>query len=53
MSPVIQSPAPAFTVTAHVDGEFKQVTLSDYIGQWYSIYYPFLLWVRHSDAFEI
>ena len=35
MSPTIQSPAPAFTVTAVVDGAFKQVSLSDYLGQWY------------------
>jgi len=42
MSPVIQSPAPAFTVTALVDGAFKQVSLSDYIGQWYTIIHSFL-----------
>ncbi len=39
MSPVIQSPAPTFTVTALVDGAFKQVSLSDYIGQWYTIFH--------------
>ena len=41
MSPVIQSPAPAFTVTAFADGQLKQVSLSDYIGQWYSILLPY------------
>ncbi|KAN0114198.1 Thioredoxin-like fold [Russula decolorans] len=41
MSPVIQSPAPAFTVSALVDGGFKQVSLSDYIGQWVILmFYP-------------
>ena len=35
MSPTIQSPAPAFSVTALVDGAFKQVSLADYLGQWY------------------
>jgi peroxiredoxin (alkyl hydroperoxide reductase subunit C) len=35
MSPTIQNPAPAFTVTALIDGAFKQVSLSDYLGQWY------------------
>ena len=37
MSPIIQNPAPAFTVSAFIDGAFKQVSLSDYISQWYSI----------------
>jgi hypothetical protein len=36
MSPTIQNPAPAFSVTALVDGGFKQVSLSDYLGQWYT-----------------
>ncbi|KAI0275832.1 peroxiredoxin [Russula aff. rugulosa BPL654] len=41
MSPVIQSPAPAFSVTALVDGGFKQVSLSDYTGQWVILmFYP-------------
>jgi peroxiredoxin (alkyl hydroperoxide reductase subunit C) len=34
MSPAIQHPAPAFTVTALIDGAFKEVSLSDYLGQW-------------------
>ena len=52
MSPVIQSPAPAFTVTAFVDGGFKQVSLSDYVGQWYvkAVYYCITLFLGHSDA---
>jgi peroxiredoxin (alkyl hydroperoxide reductase subunit C) len=49
MSPIIQSPAPAFTVTALVDGEFKQVSLSDYVGQWFVLFLdgPLLLTRRH------
>ena len=35
MSPTIQSPAPVFSVTALVDGAFKEVSLADYLGQWY------------------
>ncbi|KAI0292353.1 peroxiredoxin, partial [Multifurca ochricompacta] len=34
-------PAPAFTVTALVDGTFKDVSLSDYLGQWVLLmFYP-------------
>jgi len=41
MSPAIQHPAPAFTVTALVDGAFKEVSLSDYLGQWVILmFYP-------------
>ncbi|KAH9981797.1 peroxiredoxin [Russula compacta] len=41
MSPTIQNPAPAFTVSAFVDGAFKEVSLSDYIGQWVILmFYP-------------
>jgi len=41
MSPTIQSPAPAFSVTALVDGVFKQVSLADYLGQWVILmFYP-------------
>ncbi len=35
MSPSLQNPAPAFTVTAFIDGAFKEVSLVDYIGQWW------------------
>jgi len=41
MSPTIQSPAPAFSVNALVDGAFKQVSLADYLGQWVILmFYP-------------
>ena len=30
---VIQSPAPAFTATAVVNGDFQEVSLSDYAGK--------------------
>ncbi|KAH9010456.1 2-cysteine peroxiredoxin [Lactarius hengduanensis] len=33
MSPTIQSPAPVFSVTALIDGSFKEVSLGDYLGQ--------------------
>jgi hypothetical protein len=35
MSPTIQSPAPVFSVTALIDGAFKEVSLADYLGQWW------------------
>ncbi|KAI9433191.1 peroxiredoxin [Lactarius indigo] len=34
MSPTIQSPTPVFSVTALIDGAFKEVSLADYLGQW-------------------
>merc|ERR1712107_333896 len=34
MSAFIQKPAPEFSATAVVDGEFKQISLDDYKGQW-------------------
>ncbi|KAH9954988.1 thioredoxin-like protein [Lactifluus volemus] len=41
MSPAIQNPAPAFTVTAFVEGAFKEVSLSDYLGKWVILmFYP-------------
>ncbi|KAF8263207.1 peroxiredoxin [Lactarius quietus] len=41
MSPIIQSPAPAFKVTALVDGAFKEVSLTDFHGQWVILmFYP-------------
>ncbi|KAH9023628.1 2-cysteine peroxiredoxin [Lactarius pseudohatsudake] len=33
MSPTIQSPAPVFSVTALIDGSFKEVSLGDYLGR--------------------
>ncbi|KAH9021961.1 2-cysteine peroxiredoxin [Lactarius pseudohatsudake] len=41
MSPTIQKPAPVFSVTALVDGAFKEVSLADYLGQWVILmFYP-------------
>ena len=34
MVAIVQRPAPAFTAAAVVDGLFKDVSLSDYLGQW-------------------
>jgi alkyl hydroperoxide reductase subunit AhpC len=51
MSPTIQKPVPAFTVSALVDGAFKpfkQVSLSDFLGQWYLLYPHF---VHHGLPF--
>lgn len=40
--PMIQNEAPNFTATAVVDGEFKQLSLSEYRGKWvYLFFYPF------------
>ena len=39
--PMIQKPAPEFTATAVIDGEFKDVSLADYKGKWvYLFFYP-------------
>ena len=39
--PMIPKPAPEFTAQAVVDGEFKQVSLSDFKGKWvYLFFYP-------------
>ncbi len=39
--PMIQQPAPEFTATAVIDGEFKDVSLADYKGKWvYLFFYP-------------
>jgi hypothetical protein len=32
----VQRPAPAFTATAVVEGEFKDISLSEFLGQWYA-----------------
>lgn len=34
MTPQIQKPAPSFTGTAVIDGQFKEVKLSDYKGKY-------------------
>ena len=41
MSPTIQSPAPVFEVTALVDGAFKEVSLTDFHGQWWLFFTRF------------
>ena len=39
--PMIQKEAPDFTATAVIDGEFKDISLSDYKGKWvYLFFYP-------------
>merc|ERR1711991_212666 len=35
----IQKPAPEFSATAVVDGEFKQISLDDYKGQWLVLFF--------------
>jgi alkyl hydroperoxide reductase subunit AhpC len=35
MVALVQRPAPTFTATAVVDGQFSEVSLSAYLGQWY------------------
>ncbi|KAH8991736.1 2-cysteine peroxiredoxin [Lactarius hatsudake] len=41
MSPTTKSPAPVFSVTALIDGSFKEVSLADYLGQWVILmFYP-------------
>ena len=35
MVAIVQKPAPAFKATAVVDGLFQDISLSDYLGQWY------------------
>lgn len=34
MVATVQKPAPAFTATAVVDSQFKDISLSDFLGQW-------------------
>jgi alkyl hydroperoxide reductase subunit AhpC len=34
MTPAIQKPAPAFSGTAVIDGQFKEIKLSDYKGKY-------------------
>lgn len=42
----LQKPAPAFKATAVVDGQFKQISLSDYKGKYVVLFfYPLDLWV--------
>ncbi|KAF0449632.1 Peroxiredoxin-1 [Gigaspora margarita] len=39
MSAKVRSPAPAFTATAVIDGQFKKVSLSDYSGQFVVLFF--------------
>ncbi|KII90432.1 hypothetical protein PLICRDRAFT_532294 [Plicaturopsis crispa FD-325 SS-3] len=41
MSARVQQPAPGFTAEAVVDGQFKNISLSDYLGKWVILlFYP-------------
>ncbi|KZS86858.1 peroxiredoxin [Sistotremastrum niveocremeum HHB9708] len=41
MPAIIQKPAPAFKATTVIDGEFKDVALSDFLGKWVILlFYP-------------
>jgi alkyl hydroperoxide reductase subunit AhpC len=35
MVALVQKPAPAFSATAVIDSQFKEITLQDYHGKWY------------------
>jgi len=35
MATAVRKPAPAFTATAVIEGLMKDISLSDYIGQWF------------------
>ncbi len=38
MAPLIQHPAPAFNNVMSVEaGQFKEVSLKDYLGRWYDL----------------
>ncbi|CAG8842915.1 29297_t:CDS:2, partial [Racocetra persica] len=39
MTAKVRMPAPNFTATAVVDGQFKQVSLSDYAGQYVVLFF--------------
>ncbi|EIW77657.1 thioredoxin-like protein [Coniophora puteana RWD-64-598 SS2] len=39
MPAVVQRPAPAFKATAVVDGDFKDVSLTDYLSQWVVLFF--------------
>lgn len=39
MAVFVQRPAPAFTATAVVEGEFKEISLSEYLGQWVILFF--------------
>jgi peroxiredoxin (alkyl hydroperoxide reductase subunit C) len=39
MAVFVQRPAPAFTATTVVEGEFKEISLSEYLGQWVILFF--------------
>ncbi|KAF8605141.1 thioredoxin-like protein [Ceratobasidium sp. AG-I] len=39
MPAYVQRPAPAFTATAVENGQFKQLSLSDYLGKWVVVFF--------------
>ncbi|OJT07227.1 Peroxiredoxin 1 [Trametes pubescens] len=39
MVATVQKPAPAFTATAVVDSQFKDISLSDFLGQWVVLFF--------------
>lgn len=46
MVAIVQKPAPAFKAAAVVGGQFQDISLSDYLGQWFVISY----FVSESDV---
>ena len=50
MVAVVQKPAPTFKADAVIDGLFHQISLSDYIGQWYSHFTALLLVARSRSV---
>ena len=35
MVAIVQQPAPVFTATAVINGEFEEISLDDYSGRWF------------------
>ena len=52
MVALVQRPAPAFKATAVVEGQFKDVSLSDYKGQWLVSHNTFCggIFFSHSES---
>lgn len=40
MVATVQKPAPAFKASAVIDGQFQDISLSDYLGQWFVLFDP-------------
>ncbi len=49
MVATVQKPAPAFKGTAVVDGLFQDISLSDYLGQWYVLVLLQLVSAAHRN----